>query len=104
MSLAPFESFHLELAKMVNGDPHAREPLGFIQRDTTMLLFDGLDTYHFWLIFREFLVPARVWLMLLCLSGTAESGPLRNPSFEVIDSFFSFTGSHEISDFMGACC
>ena len=56
MSLAPFESFHLELAKMVSGDPRAGELLGSIQRVTTMLLFDGLDTYHFWPIFRVFLM------------------------------------------------
>jgi len=43
VSLAPFESFHLELAKMVSGDPRAGELLGSIQRDTTMLLFDGLN-------------------------------------------------------------
>ena len=58
VSLAPFESFHLELAKMVCGDPRVGELLGIIQRDTTMLLFDGLDTYHFWPIFRAFLMWA----------------------------------------------
>lgn len=56
VSLAPFESFHLELAKMVSGDPRAGELLGIVQRDTTMLLFDGLDTYRFWPIFRGFLM------------------------------------------------
>lgn len=56
ISLAPFKSFHLELAKMISGDPRAGELLGIVQRDTTMLLFDGLDTYHFWPIFREFLM------------------------------------------------
>lgn len=56
ISLAPFESFHLELAKMVSGDARAGELLGIIQKDTTMLLFDGLDTYRFWPIFREFLM------------------------------------------------
>lgn len=56
ISLAPFESFCLELAKMVSGDPHAGELLGIIQRDTTMLLFDGLDTYRFRPIFRGFLM------------------------------------------------
>lgn len=54
-SLAPFDSFPNELAKMVSGDPHAGELLGLIQRNTTMLLLDGLDTYRFWPIFREFL-------------------------------------------------
>jgi len=56
MSLAPFESFHLELAKMISGDPRVGKLLGIVQRDTTMLLFDGLDTYHFWPIFHEFLM------------------------------------------------
>jgi len=59
VSLAPFDSFHLELAKMVSGDPHAGELLGIIQRSTTMLLFDGVDSYHFWPIFQEFLM----WVM-----------------------------------------
>ena len=56
ISLAPFESFHLELAKMVSGDQRAGELLGSIQLHTTMLLFDGLDTYHYWPIFRAFLM------------------------------------------------
>lgn len=55
MCLSPFEKFRLELARMVSGDPGAGELLGFLQRDTTMMLFDGLDTYRFWPIFREFL-------------------------------------------------
>ena len=41
---------------MVSGDPHAGELLGMVQRDTTMLLFDGLDTYLFRPIFRCFLM------------------------------------------------
>lgn len=56
ISLAPFERFHLELAKMVSGDPRAGELLGRVQRETTMLLFDGLDSYHFWPIFQGFLM------------------------------------------------
>ncbi len=55
VSLAPFDSFPMELAKMVSGNHDAGELLGSIQRDTTMLLFDGLDTYRFWPIFRDFL-------------------------------------------------
>jgi LuxR family maltose regulon positive regulatory protein len=55
MCLSPFEKFRLELARMVSGDPGAGELLGRLQRDTTMMLFDGLDTYRFWPIFREFL-------------------------------------------------
>lgn len=56
LTLAPLESFQMELAKMVSGDPHAGELLGIIQRDTKMLLFDGLDIYRFWPAFREFLM------------------------------------------------
>lgn len=56
ISLAPFESFSLELAKMISGDPRAAELLGIIQRDTTMLNFDGIDTYCFWPFFRQFLI------------------------------------------------
>lgn len=56
VNLAPFENFHLELAKMVSGDSQVGELLGRMQCDTTMLLFDGLDTYHYWPIFREFLL------------------------------------------------
>lgn len=56
LDLAPFESFHLELARMVSGNPRAGELLGHIQQDSTMLLFDGLDTYRFWPIFRDFLL------------------------------------------------
>ncbi|MET0017036.1 LuxR C-terminal-related transcriptional regulator [Oscillibacter sp.] len=54
--LAPFDCFNLELAKMVSGDPHVGELLGIIQRDTTMLLFNGVDAFHFWPVFREFLM------------------------------------------------
>ncbi len=56
VNLAPFKSFHLELAKMVSGDSQVGKLLGQMQRNTTMLLFDGLDTYHFWPIFRAFLL------------------------------------------------
>lgn len=56
ISVAPFESFHLELAKMVSGNPRAGELLAVILRNTTMLQSDGLDTYRFWPIFRAFLM------------------------------------------------
>lgn len=56
LSLAPFSSFHLELAKMASCDPNAGELLWQLHRDTTMLLEDGLDTYRFWPIFRQFLL------------------------------------------------
>lgn len=68
VNLAPFESFHLELAKMVSGDPRVGELLGRIQCDTTMLLFDGLDTYHFWPVFGAFLL----WRMHRTLDETEQ--------------------------------
>lgn len=68
ISLAPFESFCLELAKMVSGDPHAGEQLGILQRDTTMLLFDGLNTYRFRPIFRNFLM----WELQLTLTDAEQ--------------------------------
>lgn len=56
ISLAPFDSFNLELAKMISGDSRAGEFLGIVQRDTTMLHFDGKDKYHFWPFFQKFLM------------------------------------------------
>lgn len=56
VNLAAFENFNIELAKMVSGDSRVGELLGRMQRDTTMLLFDGLDNYHFRPIFRAFLL------------------------------------------------
>jgi LuxR family maltose regulon positive regulatory protein len=54
--LAPFEKFDVGLAGMACGDKHAGELLGAIERDTSMLLFDGMDTYSFLPIFREYLL------------------------------------------------
>lgn len=56
LSIAPFEGFSLELAKIVSGDSRAGEFLGIIHRDTQMLDFDKMDNYHFWPIFRKFLL------------------------------------------------
>lgn len=56
LDLAPFESFDTELARMIGGEANAGGLLGIILRDTTMLLFDGVSTYHFRPIFREFLL------------------------------------------------
>lgn len=55
VSLAPFDGFNLELARLVSGDPHTGEVLGIVQRDTMMLRFDENDTYKFWPIFQQFL-------------------------------------------------
>jgi len=56
VNLAPFESFNLELAKIVSGDHRAGELLGVVQRDTTMLFFDEMGIYYFWPIFKQFLM------------------------------------------------
>ncbi len=56
LELAPFESFNTELAKMVSGDIRAGELLAEIQKNTRMLIYDGLDSFSFWEFFREFLL------------------------------------------------
>ena len=53
--LAPFESFDLEMARMVSGDPHAGERLDWLLRYTTMLLYDDCQRFRFWSGFRAFL-------------------------------------------------
>lgn len=56
LDVAPFEQFDVEFAKMVSGNPRAGELMSHVLRDTSMLQFDGVDTCHFWPIFREFLL------------------------------------------------
>lgn len=56
LELASFENFDLELARMVSGDPNAGELLDWIQRNTTMLLYDGIRQFRFWPQFRDFLL------------------------------------------------
>lgn len=56
LELAPFERFDLEMARMVSGDPRAGELLDWLQRHTTMLRYDGIQTFHFWAQFRWFLL------------------------------------------------
>ncbi len=56
LELAPFESFSTELAKMVSGDAGAGKLLARLQSDTSMLVFDGTDKFHFWPVFRSFLM------------------------------------------------
>lgn len=56
LNLAPFEPITPDLAKLLSGDSHAGELLGQIQRDTTMMIFDGLDSFHLWPLFRQFLL------------------------------------------------
>ena len=55
LELSPFPSFGPELARMVSGNSRAGELLGRLQRETTAMIQDRLDTYHFWPIFRRFL-------------------------------------------------
>ena len=56
LELAPFESFDLEMARMVSGDPRAGERLDWILRYTTMLRYDDCQRFHFWSGFRAFLL------------------------------------------------
>ena len=56
LELAPFESFDLEMARMVSGDPRAGELLDWLRRNTTMLRNDGVQCFHFWPEFRSFLL------------------------------------------------
>ena len=52
LELAPFESFDLEMARMVSGDPRAGERLDWLLRYTTMLRYDDCQRFHFWSGFR----------------------------------------------------
>ena len=56
LELAPFESFDLEMARMVSGDPRAGDLLDWLLRYTTMFRCDDRQHYHFWSGFREFLL------------------------------------------------
>lgn len=56
LELAPFEKFDTELAKMVSGDAGAGRLLAQLLQNTRMLRFDHADEYHFWPIFRDFLI------------------------------------------------
>ena len=55
LELAPFDQFSLSLAHMVSGDSNVGETFGRLQRETTMMIQDSLDVFHFWPIFRLFL-------------------------------------------------
>ncbi|MDD4849562.1 MAG: LuxR C-terminal-related transcriptional regulator [Gemmiger sp.] len=56
LNLAPFEPITPDLAILLSGDGHAGELLGQIQRDTTMMIYDELDSFHLWPAFRQFLL------------------------------------------------
>lgn len=55
IGLAPFETFDAELAKIVSGNNQVNELIAQLRHETSMVLFDGIDTYHFWPLFRRFL-------------------------------------------------
>lgn len=54
--LAPFDNFNIGLAKLVSGNTHVGELIGVVQRDSTMLSFDGIETYSFQPFFQQFLL------------------------------------------------
>ena len=56
LELAPFESFDLEMARMVSGDSHTGELLNWLLSHTTMLRYDDVQRFHFWPQFRAFLL------------------------------------------------
>lgn len=56
LELAPFESFDLEMARMVSGDPRAGDLLDWLLRYTTMLRHDDRQRFRFWSGFRAFLL------------------------------------------------
>ena len=56
LELAPFERFDPELARVVSGDPHARELLEWLLSRTSMLRYDDMQHFHFWPQFRTFLL------------------------------------------------
>lgn len=56
LELASFDNFDYELARMVSGDPNTGELLDWIQKNTTMLLYDGIHKFRFWPQFRDFLL------------------------------------------------
>jgi len=56
LELAPFESFDLELARMVTGNHNAGEMLDWLQRNSCMLLYDNVLRFRFWDQFRMFLM------------------------------------------------
>ncbi len=56
LELASFEKITVELAKMVSGDMNAGKLLTQLQDDSSMMIYDAPDTFHFWPVFREFLM------------------------------------------------
>lgn len=55
LDCAFLDSFDIELAKTVSGNNRAGEVVSELLRNSSMLLFDGVDSYHFWEVFQRFL-------------------------------------------------
>lgn len=55
LSLAPFDSFTPAMAEAVNDELNTGELLGQLERNTTMLVMDGLGAYRFHRIFHLYL-------------------------------------------------
>ena len=55
LEISPFTTFDIELARMVTGDSAVGEVIDWLQRNTSMLQYDGIQRFHFWDIFRNFL-------------------------------------------------
>ena len=55
LEISPFTTFDIELARMVTGDSAVGEVIDWLQRNTSMLQYDGIQSFHFWDIFRNFL-------------------------------------------------
>ena len=56
LDLSPFERFDTELAKMVTGSKDAGETLSSLIENSNMMVADPEGGFHFWQIFRNFLV------------------------------------------------
>ena len=56
LELAPFETFDLQMAQMVSGDPHAGQMLDWLQSNTSMLRSCGQQSLCFWPRLRDFLL------------------------------------------------
>lgn len=78
LELAPFESFDVELARMVSGDPRAGERLGWLQQNTTMLRPDDVQRFRFWPQFRT--ICATTWeaAFKVISSGSGALYPIEN--------------------------
>ena len=59
LDLAPFEVLNTELVKTVSGNSRAGEMLGKIHKKTSMFLYDNIDEFRMWPVFRQFLMWER---------------------------------------------